>query len=121
MSATNGNGYPTMSVGSKTRYVTRLILGLTRADGRKRVAMHTCDNPRCVEPSHLRIGTPLENMQDKDTKGRANRTTTIPRAQIQAIRAMRFAGRTLDAIVRRTGVSMSHVSRISRLKSRAAR
>lgn len=29
---------------------------------------HTCDNKRCVKPSHLFIGTYLENMQDRITK-----------------------------------------------------
>ena len=120
LSGTNDNGYPTLSVNSKTRYVTRLILGLTPSDGRRRVAMHICDNPICVEPSHLRIGTPRENMQDKAAKGRSAPALSVPASSVQTIRAMRFAGRTLDAIVKRTGVSMSHVSRIARLKSRTA-
>ena len=33
--------------------------------------LHRCDNPSCVEPSHLFIGTPADNMQDKSAKGRA--------------------------------------------------
>jgi hypothetical protein len=32
---------------------------------------HTCDNPRCVNPDHLVLGTALSNMQDKIAKGRA--------------------------------------------------
>jgi hypothetical protein len=32
--------------------------------------MHTCDNPPCVNPSHLRIGTQQENIADRDSKGR---------------------------------------------------
>lgn len=34
------------------------------------VVMHTCDNPACVRIEHLRIGTHLENIIDRDTKGR---------------------------------------------------
>ena len=31
---------------------------------------HRCDNPPCVRPDHLFIGTPLQNAQDKVAKGR---------------------------------------------------
>lgn len=31
---------------------------------------HTCDNPRCVEMSHLFIGTPSDNQRDRVDKGR---------------------------------------------------
>jgi hypothetical protein len=34
-----------------------------------KMVLHSCDNPNCVNPDHLRIGTAKDNMQDKIKSG----------------------------------------------------
>lgn len=35
-----------------------------------RVVRHKCDNPWCVRPDHLEIGTKADNNADRDARGR---------------------------------------------------
>jgi len=42
-----------------------------------KIVMHKCDNPPCVNPNHLKIGTHVDNEQDKIRKGRKPRPKLI--------------------------------------------
>ena len=65
------NGYGIMNMKSKNRKVHRVVYYLTFGsipDGM--FICHTCDNPSCINPDHLFLGTPNDNVQDMVRKGR---------------------------------------------------
>lgn len=55
-----------------TRFVYRITKGPLEPG---KVIMHSCDNPACVNPSHLTQGTYQENLLDASRKGRLNPPT----------------------------------------------
>ena len=109
--------------------------------------LHTCDNPACVRPEHLFLGTQRTNNKDRQLKGRTasgdrNGARTqrsknpfvrdggsglknekhpmakLSDVQIVAIRKAFRKGSTLTAIAKMYLVSITHVSRITKGESR---
>lgn len=67
-------GYGAFSFRGVQTGAHRLVGGLTTEGGRIGsvgvCACHRCDNPGCVSPNHLFIGTELDNIRDCIAKGR---------------------------------------------------
>ncbi len=65
------NGYGKVGIGGKTKYAHRVAYELEYGpipDGM--CVMHSCDNPPCINPDHLSVGTHADNVRDKTEKGR---------------------------------------------------
>lgn len=69
--ATNNKGYGMLNNRGKVSLAHRVSLELRNGPIPGSLeALHKCDNPLCVNPAHLRLGTHKENMQDSKDKGR---------------------------------------------------
>lgn len=52
--------------------------------------LHSCDNPACVNPDHLRVGTPAENSADMVHRGHSTRGSKQPNAKLDEDSALRI-------------------------------
>jgi hypothetical protein len=77
---------------------------------------HHCDNPKCVNPDHLFLGTDSENLIDAATKGRLDRK--IDSDDVEAIRCLSSEGYSQPKIAKMFSVAQSYVSRIINGKKR---
>lgn len=103
-------------------------VALALATGRQEPSLfvlHSCDNPPCVNPAHLRYGTHEENMADMISRDRGAPYSLLMRGEgnvhakltgdeVLAIRLELAAGSTSKSLARRYGVSAPTISDIKR-------
>lgn len=114
------SGYAQLHWKGRPRKVHRLVLEqiLGRPIKESMAALHTCDQPACVEPSHLWEGTQFENVKDMIVKGRNSLErpkgtdhgmARLTEKQVYAIRASK---KTLVTIANKYGISHQHAQAI---------
>ncbi len=70
----NKQGYGVIKVDGKNRYAHRIAWSLVRGPvPAKTLVCHHCDNPGCVNPDHLFLGTWHDNKMDAVAKNRQAR------------------------------------------------
>lgn len=67
--AVRKDGYGTIPSFGTTIYAHRVAIGAKNGD----VVRHLCDNRKCVNPAHLRIGSQADNIADMVAKNRQAR------------------------------------------------
>lgn len=107
-----GRGYGTMSLGSRadhsdrTECAHRLSWEIANGPAGNSFVLHKCDNPPCVRPEHLFIGSQLDNMRDMRSKGRGTAGDTHP-LRVDPSKAARgdLSGARLHPEARRRGAA----------------
>lgn len=83
---------------------------------------HKCDNPGCVNPKHLFLGTDKVNADDRAAKGRSAKGERNGRAKLtdEQVRQIRASTGTQAAVAKQFGISNGMVWKIRNGAKRAS-
>lgn len=118
-------GYGLITYQGKSRRATHASWYLATGDWppSDKMVCHRCDNPSCVNPWHLFLGTAAENNQDAISKGRrsgwprpARNGAANGRAKLSAsdVESIRSQSSPADDLATKYGVAKSTIYRVRR-------
>ena len=67
-------GYGLMGWDWKVKKAHRIAAEIAYGENIRMHALHSCDNPSCCNPAHIRWGTNAENMKDRNNRNKVWRT-----------------------------------------------
>ena len=114
MSSINNKGYGTFWYQGRPVYAHRLAYELTVDKIPNNLcACHHCDNPKCVNPDHLFLGTHKDNIQDASNKGRLrNRYSKLSEFDILEIRNLLASGVSQRMVAKQYSVGVMTINHI---------
>lgn len=112
-------GYGVFFMNSTYRAAHRASWQLHQGDIGDLCVLHRCDNPPCIRPDHLFLGTFDDNNKDKAKKGRApkgegHKSTKVSDQAILEIRKRAAAGESHRVIAEDYDLSQGYTSRVVR-------
>lgn len=111
-------GYGIVSLNKKQWIASRLSYSLFKGEIPEGMFVcHHCDNPRCINPDHLFLGTAKDNGVDMANKGRSakgekNGNVSITAKEASDIKKMLAEGLSGEKISEKTGISIHIVYHI---------
>lgn len=99
-----------------THRISAALSGLEITD---RHVCHHCDNPPCIRPEHLFVGTHLLNMRDMREKGRFAYGSRQSSAKLTDadVRMISASDKSQTSLAARLGVTQSNISHIRARRS----
>lgn len=121
IASVNACGYGTVRAYQKPMLAHRVAYLLYRGEiPEDTCVLHTCDNPPCVNPEHLFLGTPMDNVTDMERKNRSYHPAgeNHGRAKLTAddVRLIRNDLRSRRIIAKEYGVSGFLISAVKKRK-----
>lgn len=117
----NRGGYGVIKENKRPKLAHRISLrihGVTIPPGL--FVLHRCDNPRCVRPDHLFIGTQADNLADMDAKGRRviydrhGELNSFAKLTVSQVRFIRTSQKSQRVLAREMGLCKSTIGNIRR-------
>ena len=71
-------GYGVIKVKGKAELAHRISYSVFKGDPTGLCVLHVCDNPKCINPYHLFLGTNADNVRDKVAKNRQSKVGEYP-------------------------------------------
>jgi hypothetical protein len=113
-----GEGYTRAHYNGRRDYIHRIFYEIHKGPIPKGMCVcHKCDNPVCINPKHMFLGTLADNVHDAQSKGRIRNSPKLNEASVRQIRDMISEGITQREIGAMFGVGFTTICEIAKRRN----